>query len=397
MRELRLYTFIISLVMVALAALPANAISTIRIVTKDGSQYEGYISKQGPAMQDIIFKADSFISRVAKASLYVTNGKYSVPLDGGNTIVPVTILDNIGDTVIYSCKIPHMFNIKKSEIKNLLATRDYKTQITGIDRIYKKYNGETIKGKYIGELPGKTIEIIDSLDVIHEIGATDYETCKYYGRFPNESLYEQSPLLDRITTADGTYTGVVSEINYITEPEQDFYLFVESKDGVRQRVRIPAITLYEKLPNPDYKPQYINDIPHGKVSINSKYAFKIPISVNKYHNTLYTVLIPADKTTTIKSDGDEASVIMEICPEDGITTEDQFVILHLKQALLKRYKLEDENTFVVKPSSYVVKESSRTAKYVFKIDVSFLNPLKAGTYAILDKKNAFIIPVFIKK
>lgn len=397
MREIRLYTFIMSLAMVALAVLPANAISTIRIVTKDGSQYEGYISKQGPAMENIVFKADSFISRIAKTSLYGSDGRYSVPLDSGNTIVPITILDNIGDTVIYSCKIPHMFNIKKSDIKNLLATRDYKTQITGIDRIYKKYDGETIKGKYSGEIPGETIEIIDSLGVIHEIGATDYESCKYYGRYPGESLYEQSPLLDRITTADGTYTGIVSEINYIMKPEQDFYLFVENKDGVRQRVRIPAVTLYEKLPNPDYKPQYVNDIPRGKVAINRQYAFKIPVSINNAHKTLYTVLVPADKTITIKADDDKAEVVMEICPEDETTTEDQFVLLHLKQALLKRYKLEGESIFAVKPSNYVVKESSHTSKYVFKVDVSFLNPLKAGTYAILDKKNAFIIPVFIKK
>lgn len=374
----------------------ACAITTMRLLTADGSQYDGYIKRQGAGMDSIVFRADSFVCRIAKAQLYGSAGKYAVPLDGGSILAPVTILADEEDTVKYKCRIAHEFAIKRTEIKEIQPAKDYETQITGIDRSYKKYSGETVTGAYGGELPGKSVSVVDSLGVTHVIGFIDYETCRFLPRYPGESLYEQSPLLDRITAADGVHTGVVCQQSFITEPQQDFFLLLEHKDGVRQKISIPSVVSYEKILNPDYKPQYVNDLPKGRVAINGKYAFTIPVSAN-YTKSLYTVLVPKDKVVTVKADGNTARVSMEIRPKIGTATENQFVLLHLKQAIARRYKLEDEATFSIKPSSFVLKKSSNTAKYVFNVDATFINPLKPGSYAIMDKVNMEIIPVFIQK
>lgn len=374
----------------------ARAITTIRLIAADGSQYDGYIKRQKAGMDSIVFRADSFVCRIAKAQLYGSAGKYAVPLDGGNILAPITILADEDDTVKYKCRIAHEFTIKRTEVREIQPAKDYETQITGVDHSYKKYSGETITGTYDGEFPGKNISVIDSLGVTHVIGFADYETCRFLPRYPGESLYEQSPLLDRITAADGVHTGVICQQSFITEPQQDFYLLLEHKDGLRQKINIPSVVSYEKIPNPDYKPQYVNDLPKGRVAINGKYAFTIPVNAN-YTKPLYTVLVPKDKVVTVKADGNTARVSMEIRPKIGVTTENQFALLHLKQTIARRYKLEDETTFSIKPSSFVLKKSSNTAKYVFNVDATFINPLKPGSYAIMDKTRMEIIPVFIQK
>lgn len=390
-------SFVISLATLWLVTVPADSITTMRLVLADGSLYDGYIKLQSATMDSIVFQADSFVCRTAKAQLYGSKDKYSVPLDGGNILVPVTILGEENDTVKYKCRIPHEFKIKSADIREIRAAKDYETQITGVDREYKKYSGETVTGTYGGELPGNSISVVDSLGAMHVIGAADYETCRFLPRYPGESLYEQSPLLDRVTTADGVYTGVISQKSFIMEPKKDFFLFLESKDGVSKKIRMPAVISYEKVPNPDYKPRYVNDLAKGKVAVNGKYAFVITISKKNYDKSLYTLLVPKDKVVSVKADGDRARVGMEICPENGVAKGDQFVLLHLKQVIARRYKLEDEATFSVKPSDFVVKKSSNTAKYVFDVDATFIDPLKPQLYAIMDKVNAVIIPVLIQK
>lgn len=378
----------------------SHATTTMVLRTWDKACYYGYIQSQKPAEAHIIFKADSFVCVVSKTTLISNGDKYSIPLDGGSTIVPVSIQKDEGDSVIIKCNIAHTFTLKSSIIKEIATPENPKSQITGVNRIYTLYNGETITGRYAGEEPGKSISIEDSVDVIHRIDANSFERCRYIGRYAGETLYEQTPLLDRISTADGIYTGVVSELCYLLKPKADSYLFIDNKDGVKQRISIPAILKYEKIPNADYKPQYVNNIPEGRVAVNGQYAFMIPVSKDNFDKKLYTVLVPKDKTVTVKVRGNIAHIFMEIhlaSNQVNTLTKDQFVLLHLKLALLRRYKIEEEAKFSVKPANFVERKDTHTSKYSFDVDATFIDPLKPGTYAIMDKVNNFIIPVFIQK
>ena len=230
-------------------------------------------------------------------------------IDTGNLISNILILEQ-GKTMKY-IELKHDYALCLSDIACVEYQPRDEMLLTGINRIFTIKNGNvlrTITGQCIKEIPGSVTYLLKDDGVVESIDMDDLVKDNSIKNNPNQSIFEQSKLLDEIRTDGGkVYTGIITERNY----ELANYCFVITmKTGdveSTQTVWMENVNEICKLPNPEYREVSDIQLNPGQIMVNRNEAEQETLS----EQSGMFVVTPTMKRITLKLEGKELNIDVE--------------------------------------------------------------------------------------
>lgn len=397
-----------------------NATIVQKLLLKNGSELEGYISMQRPgkdftftAERAIIYKSDKEVKSIIdhdinikqlspawkewaeKNDAFVGLGDNRILvlsdiITEGQIINRVRILEK-GAKIKYLDMNNNSYSLNWDTIAVVKAERRGKTSLTGINRIYKLENGQEYEGQYVEEVPGKTLSLFRDNGVV-EVFETS-KVVKYSMRKinPNQDLFEQSELLDIIQLKEnkGMLKGIIIEQNF-SNAASDNFLLLQTENGNTQSVKLADIEEYRKEVNSKFKPLFDILLREGELVVNRQQTNILKVKEEGAYITLPvdTCLVVIDKKQ----------------PVNEITIETRFAdnVQNMSLEIVKVKKFTDKKqkrsflgfTFedIVKTNlqpRLVQTSVNKTTKFEYNIS-------EKGLYAIYNPIEKTIIPFRIK-
>lgn len=314
-------------------------------------------------------------------------------IDTGSMINNVLILEQ-GKIMKY-IELKHDYALHLDDVAIVeYAPRD-EMLLTGINRTLTMKSGNlltTITGQCIKEVPGKVICLLKEDGVVESIDMDALEKDNSIKNNPNQSIFEQSKLLDEIRTNDDgkVYTGIITERNY----ELSNYCFVITmKTGdveSTQTIWMENVNEICKLPNPDYKEVRDIQLNPGQIMVNRNEAELETINEN---NGAFLVT-PKMKRMALKLENKELVIDIEANFKNEKDATDNYFI-KTKQFSNKDKKRKDSFYFtyrdmiesVLSPVETLT-SMNNTTKISYKVK-------EKGTYAFYNSttKKAVVIEV----
>lgn len=230
-------------------------------------------------------------------------------IDTGSMINNVFILEQ-GKIMKY-VELKHDYTFRSSNIAFVeYASRD-EMLLTGINRILTVKSGSmvrTVTGQCTKEVPGKVICLLKDDGVVESIDFNDIVKDNSIKNNPNQSIFEQSMLLDEIRTNDGAvYTGIITERNY--ELANYCFVITMKTDDVEstQTVWMENVKEICKLPNPAYKEVRDIQLNLGQIMVNRNEVDQETLS----EQSGAFVVTPEMKRLTLKLEGKELAIDVE--------------------------------------------------------------------------------------
>lgn len=272
-----------------------------KVILKNGTQLEGYISVQHPG-KEIVFiaekaivcipfaKVESIVDHDVElsslsdgwqswikdnpAAIKEENGKNYLVLsdiillandtlvverdsfktvDNGRDMFPhdVRILEK-GGTIKYLDFSKALYNITWDDILMIRRYERSSLDLTGIVDVVELHSGNVLEGQIIEQILGKQVRLKGNDGVVNVIDLEQIAVQKKKKLNVNQSLLEQSPLLEIVCTKQGKkITGVIVEQAY--DKEQEDYLLIEEENGTIVRESSGNVTEIRKVLNPNYR------------------------------------------------------------------------------------------------------------------------------------------------
>lgn len=285
----------------------ASAQDNLTVVLKDGTELTGYISRQRPG--------ENFTFTTSKATVLLPNKNVKSIVDNevkisslspewklwaeendayngvgnGRTLLlsdiittdgsinKVRILEK-GAKVRYLELSPNSYSLNWDTISVVRADKRPKLLLSGINRRYKLASGMEYEGQYIEEVPGETMSLLRDNGVIEVFNTEEVMKDNRFKINPNQSLIEQSDLIDIVQMKNGgTHRGVIFERNYSDSDEiTNDYLLIQLENGSTMSLNLADIVEYRKEKNANYKPLTDIVLEEGQGAINRKVGSMIP-------------------------------------------------------------------------------------------------------------------------
>jgi len=281
---------IISLFVFAVIWVSANAVVFQKVTLKNGSVLNGYIQQQD-GIDKMTFHTDNAVIWVSKDLVSVTSNQVAENLlpdawkewakkndalestDQGSFVEMNDIKylpgANLGDSVVKQVKVleygvyvkylelsPNSYVISWKDIESIKADRRPKNQLSGINRIYQLRNGKKYEGQYAGESDNQ-LSLYQKNGIMMSFLLDDVVNQKYQPANPNQSIFEQSELIDIIkTTDDESIRGIIIEIDYSNDSDSKNYLLVNMESNIVQKIKLSDVKELSKEDNPKYNPIY---------------------------------------------------------------------------------------------------------------------------------------------
>lgn len=253
------------------------------------------------------------------------------------------------------------------------------------------------EGEFVEEVPGKTLSLYrenNYIDVFETSNVVKYSIKKIN---PNQSLLEQSQLLDVLLLKDGSIVkGIITEQNYSIGEESN-YMLLQLENGHTQNIGFNKVAEYRKEVNKAYNPLYDILLHPGEIVLNRKEVkFVTP---NENNDGVY--FEDSTKFTSIKSTSQDTKFTIET----NLTNTMDAQMFHaiklekytkkVKTGILK----SEENTYygfsygnfvksAIQPQS-IETSVNNTTKIVFSIRGK-------GKYVIYNSKNKTAIPFIVE-
>ena len=368
----------------------ANATIVQKLLLKNGSELEGYISMQRPG-KDFTFTAERAIifmpGEDAKSIVdHEINIKQLSPSWVGWAEKNDAFI-GLGDNRVLVLS----YSLNWDTIAVVKADKRSKTALTGINRIYKLENGQEYEGQYVEEVPGKTLSLYRDNGVI-EVFETN-KVVKYSMRKinPNQGLFEQSELLDIIQMKNNNILkGIIIEQNFSNKTPSDNYLLLQTESGTTQSVKLADIDGYRKEVNPKFKPLFDILLRTGELVVNRQQTNLLRVREEGAYITL-----PKDTCLAVI---EKRQLATEIVIETKFTDNapnPTFEIVKVRKFVDKKRKMnflgftfQDIVKTNIQPHS-VQTSVNKTTKLEYTIS-------EEGLYAIYDPKEKTVIPFRIK-
>lgn len=255
------------------------------MILKNGSELTGYSSLERPgesmtfttSKAIVVLPKDTIMSIIDKSVKYSQlseewkrwadeNNAYtgtgnnktlsmSEIITKGGAVNNVRILEK-GERIKYLQLSPGSYSIKWDQISAIKVEPRDRLLLSGLNKRYKLLSGMEYEGEYLEAIPNKTISLRTSTGVIEVFNSDDVVKDIVVKVNPDQSLFEQSGLLDIVSMKDGSmYTGIIFEKNYalVSEKAQD-YLLIQLKGGSTMSLKLDDIVEYRKERNPEYNP-----------------------------------------------------------------------------------------------------------------------------------------------
>lgn len=230
-------------------------------------------------------------------------------IDTGSMINNVFILEQ-GKTMKY-VELKHDYVLRSSKIDYVEYVSRDEMLLTGINRILSVKSGNKVRivtGQCVKEIPGKVICLLKEDGVVESIDINDIVKDNSIKNNPNQSIFEQSVLLDEIRTTDGAvYTGIITERNY--ELANYCFVITMKTDDVEttQTVWMENVKEICKLPNPAYKEVRDIQLNPGQIMVNRNEVDQETLS----EQSGAFVVTPEMKRLTLKLEGKELAIDVE--------------------------------------------------------------------------------------
>lgn len=303
---------ILSLFLAIASASVCGAQNKLQLELTGGSKMFGYISSQRPG-ENFTFATDSAVIILPK-SAYSTIDSKKVPLSSlktewkswaeengavmdrgndasimlanirltdGNIVTNVRVLQE-GVVLRYLDLNPNTYTLPWDTIDVIRAEKRPKLLLSGINRRYKLKSGMEYEGQYVEEKPGETLSLLQDDGVVKVFDRSEVLKDNRVKVNPNQSLFEQSDLIDIVKLTNGTTKrGVIFERNYSeSDSITNDYLLIETKSGEIESVSLTDVVEYCKEINEDYKPIYEIDLKANELAVNGVVASFVKLQSN---------------------------------------------------------------------------------------------------------------------
>lgn len=272
-----------------------------KVILKNGTQLEGYISVQHPGKKIVFIaekatvcipfaRVESIVDHDVEISSlsdgwqnWIKENPASIKAENGKNYLVLSdlmLLDN--DTlaverdsfmIVSNSRDMSPHNVRILEKGGIITYLDFsKTlyhvawddilmvrryersslDLTGIVDVVELNSGKVLEGQIIEQILGKQVRLKGDDGIINVIDLKQIATQKKKKLNVNQSLLEQSPLLEIVCTKQGKMiTGVIVEQAY--GKKQGDYLLIEEENGTIVRESSGNVTEIRKVPNPNYR------------------------------------------------------------------------------------------------------------------------------------------------
>lgn len=339
--------------MIALAVgcmLPAKAQVVQTLTLKNGSRLHGYMKSQKPGNNCVFYaetaevvmdgqKAKSVVGKkVGYNSLSAEWKAYAdenglldkkkeltlSSIDTGAMIENVLVLEQ-GRFVKY-IELKHDYTLRWNKIGTMEYLQRDEMLLSGINHMFKVKTGDmarTVTGQCIKKIPGALTFLLREDGVIESVETKDILKDNLVPNNPNQTIFEQSVLLDEVRMKDGEiHQGIIMENNYEENP--NCLLLVKKVGEVETPVmlKMSDVMEYRNLPNPDYVEVRDILLNPGQILVNGNEAelVKLTEQSNGY------VVAPAAKRVTLKHEGHNFEVCIQANFKDEKEAKDNYFI-----------------------------------------------------------------------
>ena len=345
------YRILLLVVAVMTCTAQLNAQNNLKVILTDGTELEGYISSQhiGKDITVITKQATVNIPAEKVKNIIDNDVKYaSLPKEwqhwadehdavfnkdnertvtlsdittNEGTIRKVRILEQ-GVKIKYLELTPNTYMLKWDTLSVIKRDIRPKQMLSGVNRRYKLKSGAEYEGQYVGEIPGETISLYQDNGIVQVVNLKDIVKDNRMRVNPNQTLVEQSDLLDVIRLKnDKTYKGIVFELNYFGYDDMDStsltkqdvatiqrdFLLIQLDENSTVSANLSDIVEYCKEPNPAYKPLTDIILKEGEFMVE-RYPAKLQLAKEKDHS----IVISADSVAVnVLLDGKKVPVSIE--------------------------------------------------------------------------------------
>lgn len=201
----------------------------------------------------------------------------NTPLYSNWNVVPrkVCILEK-GEVIKYLDFTPNSYYLDWKDIQAIKRAPRATTDLTGLIDVVALRTGEKYEGQIIEQIPGERIRLLKNDGIVEVINAGQIAFQQKKKLNPNQSLFEQSPLLDVVCIKKDEDTGIIVEQNYGGEKEPGYLLIQNERGDILRRNSI-TVTETRKKANPDYKPLTDVIVGKGEILVNRKESAKAVI------------------------------------------------------------------------------------------------------------------------
>lgn len=403
----------------------ANAVIVQTIKLKDGSELSGYIKQQN-LDGTMIISSDRAVVCLANSdnSVSISTGtnygeeslseawiewaeKYDefegvkgnrklllndVSVKGGNSATKVKILERGAVVKYLQLEKGVEFSVKWDDVVSIKGERRPKNALSGIDRIFQLKSGVTVEGQYAEETDS-TISLYLSNGEIQTYKTLDVVKYTYKAINPNQSIFEQSPLLDVVTCKNGTppIKGIITEQNYLSNSDEQNYIIVRQEGDIISSIKISDIKNVRKEDNGDkYVPKYDILLSEGDVVVNRGEVVFVNVKENESRIVLDSI---SRKVTIPVGKGGVTEICVEYRNSNYINVE-MFQLVKLTTMKVKKdtiysFTYKDLASDAVYKATSIETSKNKTTKAVYKVDHS-------GKFALYDSKSKRAIPVIVK-
>ena len=406
-------SMLMALAVVFMLSAKAQIVQTLNL--KDGSQLHGYMKSQKPGNSCVFYaeNAEVLIDRQKVKNINTQKMSYNnLPeawkkyadenglldkkkemtlssIDTGAVINHVRILEE-GLTVRY-VELKHDYTLRWKDIASIEYVQRDDLQLSGVNHNLKvKEDGlvRMVTGQIIKKIPGDLTVILKDDGVKVSIKTQDIVRDNLMPNNTNQTLFEQSVLLDEVRMKDGeTLTGIIVENNYEEDP--NCITVVEKSVETPRIIRMSDIAEYRYIPNSDYVEVRDVELNPGDILVNRNEAKQVMLSMEQSG----FVVRPTMERVTLKHEGKDFEVCVEANFKEEKEMQDNYLIKTRK--FTKDKKRRDWNYFTYKDmiessvASYEnVTSMNNTTKISYKVK-------DKGTYVFYNSttKKAVVIVV----
>ncbi len=281
---------------------------------------------------------------------------------------------------------PNVYHVTWSDIASIRTEKRAKNVLSGLERTYELANGSKVMGEYAGETEN-TVSVWNKNGYAETVNFADINVVTISGINQQQSIFEQTPLLDKVVKTDDTpIVGLITEYNYKGKKQADRYITVWQEGYSPRPIKMSEIKSLEKIINNkcDIKTDII--LQSGDVRLNrDTVSFT---TVKEDEDMLYV-----DGKTYIKElrleKGMPTVLSLEYYADDKPNTA-QFVLVKVAKATMKkkpvyRFTYKDLVNNVVNTKSVETSVNNTT-----RCDYEVSTP---GVYAFYDSKQKRVIMI----
>lgn len=286
---------------------------------------------------------------------------------------------------------PNTYQMSWDDVAVIKTDRRPKTVLSGIDCTYQLESGESYTGQ-VGDETKNTLGLYLKGGEMKSFDINKVVKYTYRANNPHQNIFEQSELLDVVSTNNGEVVrGIVVEQNYTGKSDDENYLLVQiNENGEERKVKMSDYVSRRKENNPKYNPLTDVLLAEDEVMVNrQKGNF---VGVKEVDEQLVLDSITNSISVNSSNTGGTKLVVEYCLPGTGNNAE---VYQLVKVRVLSEKKK-------VKTYGFTYKDLANFVIRAYNVETSVNGTTKAeyvvggaGNYALYDSKKKRAIPVTI--